>query len=124
MKLKSTILILTGLFISTSVWADKPAYRIFNAKGKKATYKELLKNAANSQVVFFGELHNNPICHWLELELGQIGPGVEHLAHLACRAVVEVVDARCLWRVAVDDESCAVVSRGQKPIVALDLCIQ
>ncbi|MFH1296425.1 MAG: ChaN family lipoprotein [Bacteroidota bacterium] len=63
------LLILSGLLISTTVWADKPAYRIFNAKGKKASYKELLKNAGDSQVVFFGELHNNPISHWLEFEL-------------------------------------------------------
>ncbi len=69
MKFRFILLILAGLLVSTSVWADKPAYRIFNAKGKKASYKELLKDAGNSQVVFFGELHNNPISHWLELEL-------------------------------------------------------
>ncbi|NQV01452.1 MAG: ChaN family lipoprotein [Bacteroidia bacterium] len=69
MRFKSILLILTGLLISTTVWADKPAYRIFNAKGKKASYKEMLKGAGNSQVVFFGELHNNPISHWLEFEL-------------------------------------------------------
>ncbi|MBL7138543.1 MAG: ChaN family lipoprotein [Bacteroidales bacterium] len=69
MKFRSMLLILAGLLISTTVWADKPAYRIFNAKGKKTSYKELLKDAGNSQVVFFGELHNNPISHWLEFEL-------------------------------------------------------
>ncbi|MBE0648846.1 MAG: ChaN family lipoprotein [Bacteroidales bacterium] len=69
MRNKSILFIVIGLLISSSVLADKPAYKIFNAKGKKATYKELLKDAGDSQVVFFGELHNNPICHWLEFEL-------------------------------------------------------
>lgn len=69
MKYKSILLIAIGMIISTSLLADKPAYRIFNAKGKKSSYKELLKDAGDVQVVFFGELHDNPICHWLELEL-------------------------------------------------------
>lgn len=69
MKYRSLLFILAGLLISASVWADKPAYVIFNSKGKKVSYKELLKDAGKSQVVFFGELHNNPISHWLELEL-------------------------------------------------------
>lgn len=69
MKYKPIIVILAGLFINTSVWADKPAYVIFNSKGKKSSYKEMLKDAGEVQVVFFGELHDNPICHWLEFEL-------------------------------------------------------
>ncbi|MBN1199483.1 MAG: ChaN family lipoprotein [Bacteroidales bacterium] len=69
MKYKSILLIAIGMLISTSLWADKPAYRIFTAKGKKSSYKELLKDASTVQVVFFGELHDNPICHWLEFEV-------------------------------------------------------
>ncbi|TSA27930.1 MAG: iron-regulated protein [Bacteroidetes bacterium] len=69
MKIRFILAILVGLFISLAGRADKPAYRIFDAKGKKASYKELLKDAGASQVVFFGELHDNPISHWLEVEL-------------------------------------------------------
>ena len=29
----------------------------------------MLKEAAEADVVFFGELHNNPICHWLQYEI-------------------------------------------------------
>jgi uncharacterized iron-regulated protein len=50
---------------------DKAAYRIFDGKGKPATYQDLLKKVAKKDVVFFGELHNNPIAHWLQLELSQ-----------------------------------------------------
>ena len=48
---------------------DKPAYKIFTAEGKKADYDDIIKAASKSDVVFFGELHDNPIAHWLELEI-------------------------------------------------------
>ncbi|NQT78682.1 MAG: ChaN family lipoprotein [Bacteroidetes bacterium] len=48
---------------------DKTAYRFFDQKGKKSSYDKMLKEAKEADIVFFGELHNNPICHWLQLEL-------------------------------------------------------
>ncbi len=60
---------------------DKPAYILYNAKGEPARYSELVERSLRSDVILFGELHNNPISHWLQLELtmdlhDQIG---EHL---------------------------------------------
>ncbi len=55
------------LFIAAK--SDKPAYRIFNAKGHPMDYEDLLKAAKNADIILFGEVHTNPICHWLELEL-------------------------------------------------------
>jgi uncharacterized iron-regulated protein len=48
---------------------NKPAYTIFSGKGKKVTYSKMTKNLETMDMVFFGELHNNAIAHWLELEL-------------------------------------------------------
>lgn len=48
---------------------DKQGYQLFTAKGKKTTYKELLKAAVKADVVLFGELHDNSLIHWLEYEL-------------------------------------------------------
>ena len=48
---------------------DKPAYKIYTSKGKEADYGDMVKAASKSDVVFFGELHDNPIAHWLELQL-------------------------------------------------------
>lgn len=48
---------------------NKVAYSIFNSEGKETTYAQMLENAQNSELVFFGELHDNPIAHWLEFEL-------------------------------------------------------
>lgn len=58
------------LGISTSLFSqDKPAYKVFTADGKKSDYEDIIKEASKSDFVFFGELHDNPIAHWLELEL-------------------------------------------------------
>ena len=47
---------------------DKSAYQVYNSRGRQVDYKEMLKAANKSDIIFFGELHDNPICHWLELE--------------------------------------------------------
>lgn len=45
------------------------AYQIFDAKGKKADIHDLLKATKGKSHIFFGELHNSPIAHWLQLEI-------------------------------------------------------
>lgn len=50
---------------------DKQAYRVFDSKGKESDYAQLLKQSKKADVVFFGEQHNNPISHWLQIELAQ-----------------------------------------------------
>ena len=50
---------------------DNPAYVIYNSRGKAVSYSEMLKDAAKSDVLLFGELHNDPISHWLELSLSE-----------------------------------------------------
>ncbi len=48
---------------------DKPSYVIYNSEGQATTYKLLLEGALKTDIVLFGELHNNPIAHWLQLQL-------------------------------------------------------
>lgn len=68
MKRISMILV-AGLLFLSSFTSDKPAYQLFNSKGKKVKFKELVSKSLGADVVFFGELHNNPIAHWLQYEL-------------------------------------------------------
>ncbi len=49
--------------------AQDKAFVIYNAKGKKVPYKKMMKSLNESDVTLFGELHNNPISHWLQLEV-------------------------------------------------------
>jgi uncharacterized iron-regulated protein len=50
---------------------DKPAYRLFTKKGKDIKYSKMLKELEEADVVLFGEQHNDPIAHWLQLELAK-----------------------------------------------------
>ncbi|CAN5915319.1 ChaN family lipoprotein [soil metagenome] len=50
---------------------DKPAYRIFTKAGKASSYAKMLAGLQEPEVVLFGELHNDPIAHWLQLELAR-----------------------------------------------------
>lgn len=62
-------LILVFLFTISIQAQKKPAYKLYNAKGKKVSYKKMLKKLAKADIVLFGEHHNNPITHWLQLEV-------------------------------------------------------
>lgn len=48
---------------------DPIAYKIFDKSGKEVNWKDVVKKCSSTEVVFFGELHNNPITHWLQLKL-------------------------------------------------------
>lgn len=45
------------------------AYQIYNEDGEKISFKEMTEQLSDADVVLFGELHNNPVCHWLQFEL-------------------------------------------------------
>ncbi len=57
------------LFCATTYAQQITAYSIFTSKGKPTTIEKMAKKLAKNEVVFFGEYHDNPISHWLELEL-------------------------------------------------------
>ncbi|MDE5423957.1 ChaN family lipoprotein [Ancylomarina sp. DW003] len=60
------------LFLSLICFAfinGNPAYRIFKENGKPIRYQKMIKQISNADIVLFGELHNNPIAHWLELQV-------------------------------------------------------
>ena len=70
MKQLSIILILMCLFQTSQLFSqDKPAYVIYTANGKKTTFEKLVESTENKELVLFGEFHDNPISHWLQLEL-------------------------------------------------------
>lgn len=56
-------------FVFASFKTDKPAYFLFNKEGKTVKYSKMLNDIQNADIVLFGESHDNPISHWLQLEL-------------------------------------------------------
>lgn len=68
MKLFIVISILLFSF-NSSIAQKVDAFQIYKASGKKTSFKKVIKSAEKSDIILFGEFHNNPISHWLELEL-------------------------------------------------------
>ncbi len=48
---------------------QKSPYVLYNASGKKVSYKKMIKTLREKDIVLFGEYHNNAISHWLQLEV-------------------------------------------------------
>lgn len=68
--MKNILITLVTLLISVSLQSqDKPAYQIFTGDGDEVRYSKMLKELQKADFVFYGELHNNAIAHWLELEI-------------------------------------------------------
>ncbi len=68
----------------TNTTTNKPKYtsseqpmQLFDSKGKKITYKQWINtlkkelNPAVPTIILFGELHDNPLVHWLQLQTTQ-----------------------------------------------------
>ncbi len=69
MKFIPKISVVLVSLLLLSMKGDMQAYQLYNIKGSKVKYKAMLNDALDADVVLFGELHNNPISHWLQLEL-------------------------------------------------------
>lgn len=65
---KAIIVLLLFLFSSNSYSQIKP-YILYNAKGKKVSHNKMLRQLAKADIVLFGELHDNPIAHWLQYKV-------------------------------------------------------
>lgn len=63
------IILFIIIFYALAFTMDKPAYVLYNAKGKKADYGKMIKRLSKADVVLFGELHNNSLVHWLQQQV-------------------------------------------------------
>lgn len=59
------------LLLTSSAYAQhKYAYKIYTKNGKAVNYEKMINMIARqADVVLFGEIHNNAIAHWLQLEM-------------------------------------------------------
>ena len=68
--MKKYLLSLAGMLLTLIAFSQtKPAYVLYIADGKKADYGKMIEILAKQDVVLIGEFHNNPISHWMELEI-------------------------------------------------------
>ena len=66
MKISAFLLIIS--FFSF-VKSDKPAYLLYDKDLRAISYENMLKELSQADVVLFGELHDNSLNHWLELQV-------------------------------------------------------
>lgn len=64
-----TFFIYAVVLMNISFSQDVSAFKIFDKDGNETDYSELVSSALKNQVVLFGELHNNPISHFLQIKL-------------------------------------------------------
>lgn len=69
MNTKKLLAILTVVILLFAFKGDKVAYKVYTKDGKKSSYDKILKEVDEADIILFGEMHDNPINHWLQLEL-------------------------------------------------------
>ena len=68
--MRKSILIIASLIFTSLVFAQtKTPFVLYNSKGKKVSYKKMIRVLAQNDIVLFGEYHNNAIAHWLQLSV-------------------------------------------------------
>ncbi len=62
-----------GLFLLPSILLgqkeDVRAFRLVDGQGDEVSFREWMDRASSADIIFFGELHDDPIGHWLQLRL-------------------------------------------------------
>ncbi len=67
--MKSLYFCLGVLVFNLSTYAQQlPAYALFRSNGEPVDFYSMTDELAKADVILFGELHNNPIAHWLQYE--------------------------------------------------------
>ena len=67
--MKKIVLIVTTFFCGVVLAQEKAPYKIYDRVGQEMSYSKMLSLTNKSDVVLFGEMHDNSIIHWLQLEL-------------------------------------------------------
>jgi uncharacterized iron-regulated protein len=65
-------MIFGAIFLLMGIYTyGQATYKLYSKNGKEVTMDKMVKSLSKSDVVLFGELHNNPICHWMQLKVTQ-----------------------------------------------------
>ncbi|MEN8124375.1 MAG: ChaN family lipoprotein [Bacteroidota bacterium] len=69
-RIKLTLLVFIAI-VSITFAQGKSAYLLYNNKGVLESYDVMIDDLTNSDMVFFGEYHTNPISHWMQIEMAK-----------------------------------------------------
>ncbi|MBL7842668.1 MAG: ChaN family lipoprotein [Cyclobacteriaceae bacterium] len=62
-------LVVLTLFSYSLQAQDKLAYRLYTQEGKPVEFQKIINELIKADIVLFGELHDNSIDHWLQLQV-------------------------------------------------------
>ena len=65
-KLQLSLTLLLLLVFNLTQSQEKRAFSLYTQEGEKISYDTMLDSLSKTNVVLFGEYHNNPISHWLQ----------------------------------------------------------
>lgn len=68
MRLQIWLIIISSVIL-TGFDRHKPAYKLYNENGREVSYRNMIRSLSKADIVLFGELHDNPISHWLQFEV-------------------------------------------------------
>ncbi len=69
MKKIAILMIIAILPFMTGTAQEIAAYKLYDGNGNEIKFKDIVDIVSNADIVLFGELHNNPISHWMKYEL-------------------------------------------------------
>ncbi len=66
------VLIILTVFLTASGFdRHKPACVIYNQNGKEVSYRRMMREISGADILLFGEIHGNPISHWMQYEVAR-----------------------------------------------------
>ncbi len=68
LKFLLPLLFATG-FVGAQV--EPRAFVLTNSKGKEVSFSKMMRELTEADVILFGEYHDNPIAHWIQLEVAK-----------------------------------------------------
>ncbi len=69
--MRNYILLIILILPTMAFSQNLEAFKLYNNDGEEVMFEEVIDKSVDADVVLFGELHNNPICHWLQLRLAK-----------------------------------------------------
>ncbi len=49
--------------------SDNHLFKIYNAQGVETSYEDMMTSLKQNDLIFLGELHNDPISHWFQMKI-------------------------------------------------------
>lgn len=67
--MKKLLLLLIICLNASNLVSQDEAFGIFNLKNKRTKFEVMFNACCDADIILFGELHNDPIAHWLQFKL-------------------------------------------------------